>query len=221
MIIIRLTLTLFTWQHTHRACAHLLPTFPVFDGTQSKNSDHDHVSPRSAATTITTTTTTTTTTTSTSTITTAVSYKPTIISPALNTASDKSSSGHFGDANSRSIDDCSGERESSGCFMGLEAEERNTFCWCGYDFIVDPAGVPWVLEVNIKPFHRYVDATTFPVPLARAIAKDSLDGLFLLLRNRLKNTAHPEKGTGWTRVEPASVPSPTVPNETLFRCPPF
>jgi hypothetical protein len=79
---------------------------------------------------------------------------------------------------------------------------------------VDPAGVPWVLEVNIKPFHRYVDATTFPVPLARAIAKDSLDGLFLLLRNRLENMAHPEQGTGWTRVEAASLPSPTVPNET-------
>lgn len=56
------------------------------------------------------------------------------------------------------------------------------FLWCGFDFVIDEFGKPWLLEVNVKPPTRYFDPSfDFDVPLARRLAKVAISSFLEII----------------------------------------
>ena len=60
---------------------------------------------------------------------------------------------------------------------------RGMLVLAAFDFIVDAAGEPWLLEVNVKKWLRFCGVGTadaFPLPLARQISSGALAGILEL-----------------------------------------
>ena len=67
---------------------------------------------------------------------------------------------------------------------------KGAFLVCAFDFIVDKKGKPWLLEVNVKPWLRWVGVNTklaYPHKLAREIASDVLEHLLLMIELSKRN----------------------------------
>ena len=80
-----------------------------------------------------------------------------------------------------------------------------TFIWAGFDFIVDEAGRPWMLEVNVKPSWRYHTPDQFPAPLVCDMALAGLNDLARVIENDMvKGSAGLGPGTDATTANTAT-----------------
>ena len=67
---------------------------------------------------------------------------------------------------------------------------RGALVWCGFDFLVARGGASvFLIEVNVKPWTRYVDPELFPMPYARELAHAACDDLAAELTRAAAATA--------------------------------
>ena len=63
-----------------------------------------------------------------------------------------------------------------------QQQRRRLFVWAGLDFIVSADGRPWLLEANVKPAGRFLDAAAqFPSEPVAAMARAAYAGLAQLV----------------------------------------
>ena len=71
--------------------------------------------------------------------------------------------------------------------QGVVMQHNTTVLWCGYDFIVDKGGKAFLLEVNVKPYERFLSDSeaSFPLPVARSMVQQAVPGFFEIIREEL------------------------------------
>ena len=71
---------------------------------------------------------------------------------------------------------------SASASASASSRRRRLFVWAGLDFIVSADGRPWLLEANVKPAGRFLDAAAqFPSEPVAAMARAAYAGLAQLV----------------------------------------